>query len=320
VSERVAEYRGYWSDAAAMLGASLHDIAPGVWEVRRGAQRTRLVNYVTQCDDPVLLHLAGDKPYGYELAASAGVPVPDHRVLTLRALAEARRFLETTGGPLVVKPAAGSSSGLGVSTGVRTRRELASAMALASLFDDRILVERMVPGESYRILYLGGCAIHAVRRRGTRLTGDGRRTISELLDASGHSSRRNDPVLPYTLAAQQLTLASVPGIGTEILLDGRPPGTASRRELRTVYDESVLARCAPPLLREGAEVVCRLGSELAGVDLITTNPAVPLRAANGAFIEINTTPGIHHHYLPGEDATVPVGVKVLEHLLARRPS
>jgi cyanophycin synthetase len=317
VSQRVEEYRRYWSDAAAAVGASFEELLPGVWSVRRGDQHTVLANYVTQCDDPIILQLAGDKPYGYRLAMEAGVPVPDHRILELRRFSEGVDFLEQAGGPLVVKPATGTSSGLGVTTAVRTRRQLASAVVLAALFDERLMVERMIPGESYRILYLEGCAIHAVRRRGLRLRGDGR-SVSELLRAAGHGPLTRDPLVRETLAAQHLTLDTVPPDGEEVLVCGLPL-RSNRHELRTVYDESVLDRCCPELLREGAAVVRALGSELAGVDIITTDPSVPLRKSTGAFIEINTTPGIHHHYV-GETKgrTPPVAVTVLEYLLTRK--
>ena len=320
VSERVAEYRGYWSEAASILGAEFRDVLPGVWDVRLGERRTRLINFVTQCDDPVILRLAGDKPYGYRLALAGGVPVPEHCVVTLSTLSEAERFLDRVGAPVVVKPAADSSSGLGVSTGVRNHRDLAAAAALASLYSDRILVERMVPGESYRILYVAGTAVHAVRRRGVRVTGDGRRSVAELLDPDLRTLLESDPMTVRTLSAQQLRLDTVLLVGQEALVRGLPAGTSAGTELRTVYDESVLDSCGPELLREGAEVVRRLGSELAGVDVITTAPAVSLREAGGAFIEINTTPGIHHHYVGAHaGGTCPVAVPVLEYLLARRP-
>jgi cyanophycin synthetase len=317
VSERVGEYRAYWSEAAATLGATFRDIAPGIWEVRRGDNRTRLVNFITQCDDPVLLQLAGDKAFGYELARASGVPIPDHRVVTLGMVEEAAQFIRQVDGPVVVKPAAGSSSGLGVTTGVRTRRGLFSALALASLHGDRIIVERMVPGESYRILYLAGRPVHAVRRRGIRITGDGRRSVRELVAAAGHQAQLSDPMVPLTLATQGLSLTAVPQADKEVLARGLP-GAAATRELRTVYDESVLDRCGPALLCEGLAVVRALGSELAGVDVITTDPAVSLRESGGAFIEINTTPGIHHHYVTEADRrSGAVAVEVLEHLLTR---
>ena len=318
VTERVSEYRRYWSEGASTIGASLSDVCAGVWEVRRGHQRTQLANYVTQCDDPVILRLAGDKAFCFELARRAGVPVPEHCVVTLDDLAAAQRFHREVNVPVVVKPVSGSSSGLGVTTGIRSSAALTSALALASLYDERILIERMIPGESYRLLFLGGQLIHAVRRRGIRLTGDGRFTVRELLQASGNASLAGDPVVRQTLHVQHVTLETVPQAGREVLVRGVPETPNSTRELRTVYDESVIHQCSPALAREAAAVVCGLGSELAGVDLITTDPTVSLRASGGAFIEINTTPGIHHHYVTqGDMVATPVAATVLEYLLAR---
>jgi hypothetical protein len=319
VSERVAEYRAYWDEAAKELGASFEELLPGVWEVRLGDRRARLANHVTECDNPVVLQLAGDKPFGYALAQAAGVPVPEYCVATLGTLSQAERFLERVGGPLVVKPASGSSSGLGVTTGVRAPRDLRSAVALSALYDHRVLVERMVPGESYRLLYVAGRAVHVVRRRGLRVVADGRLSIASLLEVAGHRSLLGDSLVRETLAMQHLTLASVPRSNEQVLVRGLPAKVTERRELRTVYDEAVLSQCSPELLRQGAEVVRRLGSEFAGVDLITTNPALSLRESGGAFIEINTTPGIHHHYVGPRDNGVPaVGVQVLDYILSER--
>ena len=317
VDERVEEYRRYWSAAATFLGATFDERGAGVWEVRRGRQHTRLTNYVTQCDDPVTLRLAGDKPFCYRLAIAAGVPIPDHITVTLATLSEGKRFLENVGVPVVVKPAVGSSSGLGVSTWIRTGAQLTEAAALASLFDDRILIERMIPGESYRLLYLDSRLIHAVRRRGTRVVGNGL-PLTDLLRRSGQGSLGGDPLVRQTLAAQGLTLDTVTRPGAEILVRGLP-ANAKTQELRTVYDESVLSRCGADLIGEGAAVVKALGSEFAGVDVITADPSVSLRASGGAFIEINTTPGIHHHYVDTPCAqTAPVAVTVLEYLLTRK--
>jgi cyanophycin synthetase len=323
VGQRVDEYRGYWSAAAAAIGATFHDLEAGVWEVRRGTRRTRIVNFVTECDDPVTLHVAGDKPFVYRLAAAAGVPVPEHRVVTLEQLADAAAFLDVVRAPVVVKPARHSSSGLGITAGVRTRRQLASAVALASLYDRHVLVERLVPGESYRLLFLEGRLLHAVRRRGLRVTGDGRRTVADLTAAAGIGPVERDPVAVETLRLQRLALDAVAVAGREVLVRGVPSSHPVTSELRTVYDEAVpLSQCGADLVRDARQMVLRVGSEFAGVDVITTDPTVSLRASGGAFIEINTTPGIHHHYVGSRtNGDVPVAVPVLEHLLSRaRPA
>ncbi len=267
VHERVAEYRRYWEAGAAALGAEFVAMTDEVWDVRRNGRRARIYNFLTPCDDPGTRRLAGDKVYCYTLAAREGIPVPYHVVVRPGNLAPARAFLAAHAPPFVVKPARDTSSGLGVTTEVRTWRDVLRAAALASLYTSDILVERMMPGESCRLLYLDGRLIHAVRRRA---------------HGAGH-------------------------------------GTAPVEELRTVYDETVTHLCGEPLAAECARVVAALGTEFAGIDLVCNDLRRPLAESGGTFLEINTTPGIHHHYITEEDHTVnPVARQVLAYLLQRR--
>ena len=56
--------------------------------------------------------------------------------------------------------------------------------------------------------------------------------------------------------------------------------------------------------------------QLVGVDVITNDPSVSLAQSGGVFLEVNTTPGIHHHYHTREEhERHPVATKVLQHLL-----
>ena len=314
VDQRVDEYRAYWEEAARALGAEFVALSDVIWEVRRQGRRTRVSNYVTECDDPVTLLVAGDKSLCLRLAADAGLPVPRHVVVSLADLAPAYRFLAEVGGPCVVKPAADTSSGLGVTTGIWHRAQLRDAAALASLYDTRLLVEQMVVGESCRLLYLGGRFLHAVRRRGVRVRGDGVSTITQLLGAARVQVER-DRLATHTLAAQGLTLASVPRAGVSVLVRGVPAVSDASRELRTVFDESVTDLCAPELVEQISGVVRAIGSELAGVDIVTMDLSALLHPGGGAFLEVNTTPGIHHHSVNDAGGVNPVAVPVLAYLL-----
>ncbi|HET6230051.1 MAG TPA: hypothetical protein VFE05_08280 [Longimicrobiaceae bacterium] len=315
VDQRVDEYRGYWQGAADQIGARLTPLARDVWEVTLGPRRTRISAHVTQADDPVTLRIAGDKPLCHRLASEAGVPVPEHLVFRLGDLAAARDRVASDPGPWVVKPARGSASGMGITTGVTTAAGLEAAAVLASLFGQDVMLERMVPGESYRLLYLRGEMVHAVRRRGARLTGDGVSTVRELAREAGLGSLLADPVAAPTLAAQGLGAGSIPEAETSVLLRGVPAGMGAR-ELRTVYDETATHLVCSETAAALGRVVRELGSRFAGVDVITADPGVPLELAAGAFIEVNTTPGIHHHYQTDDDRRQhPVATRVLRHLL-----
>jgi len=315
VQQRVPEYRRYWERAAATLSADFRDLSDSIWEVTRDGARTRLANYVTEFDDPVTLSLAGDKPLVYRLAEAEGVPVPEHVVVDASS---PRRALDFHGrvGPCVVKPARDTSSGLGVTTYVTSRRGVLWAIARASIFCPEIVVEALVPGESYRLLFLEGELIHAVRRRGTRIAGNGVGTVAELAMRSHRISVDRIGVL--TLAAQGLAPDDVPQAGASVLVRGLPSGETRTRELRTVYDEDVTALIGPDMVAQLRPLVRRLGASFAGVDVVAVDPTQRLQPGAAAMIEVNTTPGIHHHRIsgtPGEP--FPVAELVLDRLLAR---
>jgi len=176
----------------------------------------------------------------------------------------------------------------------------------------------MVFGETCRLLYLGGRFIHAVRRRGARVTGDGRQSVRELLEQKG--SPPDDVTIVPTLRAQSLLLDSVPRSGKEVVVGTLPPGERSRRELRTQYDEAITDIVADSLVEQTGAAVRALGTEFAGVDIITNDPTRDLKDTGGVFLEINTTPSIHHHYVTqGKETTRPVAVEVLEYLFTPKP-
>ncbi|HET7230265.1 MAG TPA: hypothetical protein VFJ16_09695 [Longimicrobium sp.] len=320
VDQRVDEYRGYWEGAARLLGAEFSELAPGIWQVRLGGRATRVAGHVVAADDPVTLRVAGDKPLCHALAARVGLRVPEHHLFHLADLERVRALVRASPGPWVIKPARGSASAQGVTTGIDAPERVEDAAVLASLFGPDLMLERMIPGESCRLLYLDGRLLHAVRRRGARVTGDGRATVSALAARAGLAAVLASPGAAMDLHAQGLTHAYIPAAGETVLLRGVPPGRGTERELRTIYDETVTAQVHPSTARAAGNVVRLAGSRFAGVDIVTPDVTRPLEACGGAFIELNTTPGIHHHYQTGHDrAEHPVAVAVLRALLHPPP-
>ena len=71
----------------------------------------------------------------------------------------------------------------------------------------------------------------------------------------------------------------------------------------------------PSILEDCARVVRALRARLAGVDLITRDPSVPLREAGGVVLEVNGPPNFYYHYHKRGGA-FPVAVHVLKRLLS----
>jgi cyanophycin synthetase len=316
VSDRTAEYRSYWSAAAASLDAEFIELTDRIWEVRQGALRTRIANDLLELDDPVTLAVAGDKALCYRLASALGVPVPGHRLFERTDLSGIWRSIRRDGHPFVIKPRRNTSSGVGVTVGVLHRTDVLGAVLRAGIRDRAVIVERMAAGETCRLLFLGGELVHAVRRRGVRLIPDGQTNIRTLLSAAGKEHLLSDRATALTLAAQNLTFDSVPDRDVPLVVRVLPEGEFGTSELRTVYDEDITELVGRDLVREVKQVVDAVGSEWAGVDIITVDPSRTLREAGGFLLEVNTTPGLHHHCALATVKPCDLAVRVLRYALS----
>lgn len=323
---RVAEYREMWRAVAEELGGGLTSLAEDLWEIEVGPARTRLHNHQTEFDNPAVLGLAGNKTAVHRLLGKAGLAIPQYDVFSLSDLERAYRFLRAHPGGCVVKPANGYG-GQGVTTHVQRTAEVRKAAILASLSDTELLVEAQVPGESYRLLILEGKMIHAVCRRGPRLIGDGSTTVRRLIEAenlrrreSGGSLLDLDRDCLFTLAYQGLSPESVAGEGKEFLLKSVNDTARKYSEVRTVYNDTVTELICDSI-REDAETAARVvGSDFLGVDVIMTDPAVPLHRSGGVINEVNTTPALHHHYGSGPAPYPEAALHVVRALLRRKAS
>jgi D-alanine-D-alanine ligase-like ATP-grasp enzyme len=324
--QRIAEYREAWHAASSAIGAEFTELTATTWQIERDGRRTRLVNYLTEFDNPVALSMAGNKPLIHRLLAQKGLPVPDHLVFSLPDIERAYRFLAAHPAGAVVKPAHGSA-GLGVTTHVETRSDVRRAAVLASLYSPDILIEALIPGECYRLLVLEGKMIHAVCRRGRRLKGDGVSTVLQLAsrastDETARAERalRADRNIRFTLGWQGISLDSVVEAEREFMLKTIPNDRDNLVELRTVYN-AVATDQIGDALRNAAEQAAEIvHSDFVGVDVITPDPSLPLEQAGGAINEVNTTPALHHHYEFLADRYPAPAPNVLEALLRRSPA
>ncbi|MCJ7785448.1 MAG: hypothetical protein MUP41_16070 [Desulfobacterales bacterium] len=80
-------------------------------------------------------------------------------------------------------------------------------------------------------------------------------------------------------------------------------------------NQTVLGQIGSSLVRQGARAAAIVGARLAGVDVITKDPTLPLEAP-GAIIEVNTTPGLRFHYMVwNQEQRVEVAVPIMRCLL-----
>jgi D-alanine-D-alanine ligase-like ATP-grasp enzyme len=316
---RVAFYDRAWREAAEQLGASWRTLDSGIHEIHLNGAAIRVCDNSSPIDDPVTLALVSDKPLTYRILEEQSLATPPHAVFTLKTISRAVEFLRASPGPCVVKPARGTGGGRGITAGVRTRAQLSRAAAAAAIYCDDVLIELQISGDNYRLLYLDGELIDALVRRPPGVTGDGRSDVRRLVRLANEDRLRAgaaksqvlltiDPDMRRTLAQQKLSLRSVPAAGRLVTL-------------KTVVNENCgddnvgcIHTLSPAIIADCARAVRALRIRLAGVDVVTPDPSVPLEESAGVILEVNAPPNFYYHYHQ-RTGPVPVALHVLRRLL-----
>lgn len=319
-SLREEYYRELWRAAASNVGAHAEPWKSGYTKIERDGLATFVKVDRVMLDDHLLLDMMGNKTLTLELLRQKGAPTPTALQCDVSDLAAAEDFLVRCSGRVVVKPARGTGGGRGVTTGVSSRSALRKACRQAARYDPRIVIEEQIEGASFRLLFLDGMFVDAVRRDPPVVRGNGRDTIRRLIKmenkrrllarpVSALSPLRIDRECVQTLATQGLTLRSKPASGQFVQLKG------ASNENAHAENHPVADLVHPETVAFAERLVSDLGVRFAGVDLICRDITQPLTRENGRINEINTTPGIHHHYLVSEPARrCAVAEHLLEHL------
>ncbi|MGH7494843.1 MAG: cyanophycin synthetase [bacterium] len=314
-------YEKLWTGTARDLGAEIKAIGYGFYELRLHAKTTLVHGSEVMLDSHLNLKLAGNKPLISKILSEHHYPVARYHEFDLAHLDEAYEFLAGLARPCVVKPAGAGSAGKGITTGILTRGELSKAALWASCYSQKLIIENQVEGDSYRLLYLHGRFLDAIRRLPPRVHGDGKHTIQELIVAENH--RRMNPgaiisLHPLAIDAELKNHLRATGYHLKhVLAKGKSIAAKRVVNQNSRYEnESVRAIVHPEIIKSGEHIARLLQIELAGIDLICKDITRPLAQENGVVNEVNTTPALHHHYLISNTSEItPVAVHIQRYIL-----
>lgn len=278
-----------------------------------GAARRMIWTAETDRTSAIAEGISRDKNLTKTLLQSCGIPMPEGR--SVDSADDAWDAACDLGMPVVIKPEDGNH-GRGVFTNLSTQVEVANAYAVAVDEGSGVLIERFVPGVEHRVLVVGGRVAAAARGEEAAVIGDGRSTVLELIELQLNSDPRRgttenhplnlvrlDSAARLELERLGLTGDSVPVDGQRVLISRH--GNVAH-DCTALVHPSVAAHCVL-----AARVV---GLDIAGIDLVTADISQPLRAVNGAVIEVNAGPGLLMHLKPASGEPAPVGHAIIEHL------
>ena len=286
-----------------------------------GCHRRLISAALTDQTSALGVDIACDKMLAKEMLARAGIAVPEGTIAT--SAAEAVAALEQLGAPVVIKPRNGNHGMyVAVSVSTHAEAELAYRRAAAGSGSGAVLVENYVPGTDYRVLVVDGQVIAAAELRPPALTGDGTRSISELVDELNADPRRGeghsrvltrvviDDACIDHLVATGLRPGSVPVAGQVVTLrrnGNLSTGGTSRDVTDRIHDD------VADLCRRAAGAA---GLDICGVDLRIADISAPMLGTDqaGAVIEINACPGLRMHLAPAQGSPRDVAGAVIDRL------
>ena len=282
-----------------------------------GVNQKRIWATTTSYTSHAGVEVAGNKNRTKAMLKDAGVPVPNGT--TVYSEDGLRDAVEELGFPIVTKPLDGNH-GKGATIRIMNWDDAVEGLKAAQKYSRAVIVEQFIEGHDYRILVVNGKLIAAAKRTPAAVIGNGRSTIQQLIDKVNEDPRRgfgHEKVLTSIKADQHtqdllknqgLTLESVLPAGQELYLKS----TANISTGGTATDVTDLVHPYNVLLAE--RVAGIVGLDICGIDLLTSDIAIPLNETRGAVIEVNAAPGFRMHISPTEGLPRNVAAPVVDML------
>lgn len=270
--------------------------------VEMGGRKAMLYDTETSFTSATGKLLLKNKSWTRQVLAEAGLSIPKGRSFPVNQRDMARQYLARMGRG-VVKPVDGNM-GRAVSVGVTEDTFDAAWDAAARATRRGILIEEAYEGGTEaRYLVIGGKCIGVILRLPPSVTGDGVRTIAELIEARneekskipGRSSKliEMDDHRHSLLRARGLSMSSVLENGEYLEID-------SKASISTGGDSYEVTELARPDLKRIAEKVVTLapGLDVIGVDILAKDHFDGTAKLDYVIIEANTRPGLSAHLFP----------------------
>ncbi len=266
-----------------------------------GANQKRIQATVTSETSSIGVELACDKEDTKYLLEQAEVEVPRGDIISReRSLEDACDYV---GYPLVIKPIDGNH-GRGITVDIQNYEEALVAFHAAKEVSRRVIVEKYITGEDYRLLVINNVLVAAAKRTPAHVIGDGKSTVRELVDKVNEDPRRgygHENVLTM-ITINDLTKTILHDAGyTEdsVIPEGEMlvlKDTANLSTGGTAEDVTDIVHPANVAMAERISKIIDL--DICGIDVMTSDISKPLSETGGAVLEVNAGPGFRMHLAP----------------------
>jgi cyanophycin synthetase len=282
-----------------------------------GVNQRRIQATVASTTGSIAVEIACDKDETKNVLGVMNVPVPKGD--TCRTEDDLERTVRRIGYPLVIKPVDGNH-GKGATIGINTWEEAQRGFALAKERSRYVIVEQFVTGHDFRLLVINYQFVAAALRTPAAVTGDGKSTLTELINEVNKDPRRGyghekvltsikvDDNTQGILDKKGLTLDHVLPEGEELYLKttaNLSTGGTSTDVTDMVHPDNIFM----------AERIARIvGLDICGIDIMSPDISVPFNDNRGCVLEVNAAPGFRMHLAPTKGLARNVAEPVIDML------
>ena len=274
-----------------------------------GKYQKKLRATITSDTNYIAIETADNKYLSNLMLHDAGIPVPKTKIIETEK--DIITFCNTSKKDLVVKPVFGSS-GVGITKNISSKRKVKQAFKWAKKYSDQIIAQEQIPGSTYRLLVIDFKFIAAVKQIPATIIGDGKSSISELIEKMNSDPKRleGDIGRLNTIKIDDNTLEVLKQ--NKLKLDSILPEAKSfelkiSANLKNGGIALDVTDQVHPMNQYFAERASKaIGLNVAGVDFVCDNIRDSILENNGKIIEVNAAPDFRQHLKPthGKDRNV----------------
>ncbi|MFT2011263.1 cyanophycin synthetase [Pontibacter sp. 13R65] len=305
---REDEYFGPSTEAIVMEAVSrnipyINNQKRNLIQLGYGIHQKHIQAAMTSNTSSFAVESAGNKNQTKLILEDAGISVPKGRIIyTVKELEEA---IDDIGFPIVLKPLYGNQ-GKGASINIQNWKDALKGLHEAQRYSEAVMAEQYIVGADYRLLVINGKFVAAAKRTPAMVIGDGVSTVQQLVKEVNKDPRRGighekalthikiDKLTRAILREKELTLKSVLPPGEVLYLKN----TANLSTGGTATDVTDMVH--PFNVQMAERIAGIVGLDICGIDVMTTDIAIPLPETRGAVIEVNAAPGLRMHISPTE--------------------
>jgi glutamate--cysteine ligase len=303
--------RGHNVEVLDRLSSFIRIRGNGHSEYLRQATRTAADSYVSAL-------IMENKKVTKLLLKEAGIRVPAGHDYT--SLAQAREdYKQWTTRSAVVKP---NSTNFGIAVSLLpapiAEDEYLRAAEEALKSDDTILIEELIPGKEYRFLVIGDAVRGILHRVPARVVGDGRQSISQLVQAKNADPLRgkgyHSPLEKLRMGTEETAFLLAQGLSFDSVLEVDIEVFLRRNSNISTGGDSLdfTDRLRPGYSELAVACAAAVGARICGVDMLIQDIQTEPTGDNYGVIELNFNPALHIHDYPYQGRNREVEKHVLD--------